>query len=48
MQVEFGWMEKLSSWCSEVNNYYTDDSKEQISGYDNPKINYEFILTWTH
>lgn len=46
MQVEFGRMEKLSSWCSEMNNYYTDYSKEQISGFDTPKINYRFIFTW--
>lgn len=29
-------MEKLSSWCSEMNDYYTDHSKEQISGFDTP------------
>ena len=37
MQVEFGWMEKLNSWHSEMNNYYTDYSKEQISGFDTPQ-----------
>lgn len=38
MQIEFGWMEKLSSWCWEMNYYYTDHSKEQTSGFNNPHI----------
>lgn len=30
-----------------MNNYYTDYSKEQISGFDTPKISYRFLFTWT-
>lgn len=40
-------MEKLGSRYAEINNYYTDYSKAQISVFNTQNANYKFVFTWT-
>lgn len=40
-------MEKLGSRYAEINNYYTDYCKAQISVFNTQNANYKFVFSWT-